>query len=258
MRNIAADFDSFTPLFDALTQRYGVVTAAVYGRIWRYCQMEDSVCRAAQETIAADLGLSRSTVIRSTSQLVNDGYLKDLTPELRNRPHILADSGKLSIVVKFGAVDKGVSESNSTVSERNSEKRDGVSERNSTVSESNSGCVTKQQRAVSERHMNQTLLRDSLRDTGKESQSHSNECHSIWNTILQQFQGQCERVFYRTYLEPISPISWDGKTLTLGAANSYVVDLLNDRFSPSIDHNLSGMTGNPDAHVEIIVRTPNG
>jgi hypothetical protein len=81
---------------------------------------------------------------------------------------------------------------------------------------------------------------------------------TIWDSILQQFHGQCDKVIYRTYLEPVDPIGWDGKTLTLGVANSYTQELIRSRFEPSINHYLSGIAGLPDAHANIIVRPPNG
>jgi biotin operon repressor len=73
--------DGFTPLPDAIVKRYGVIVAAVYGRMWRYSQMQDGVCRASFQTLASDLNLGRATVIRAVARLEADGLILDTTPD---------------------------------------------------------------------------------------------------------------------------------------------------------------------------------
>ncbi len=122
-REIVQEVSGFVPVFEALLEKYADhITALVFGRRWQYCRMEDGVCRASLETIANDLKVSKATVMRHTDLLVADGYLIDLTPDLRNVPHSYADAGK--IIMK--------SQLTATVSQRNSS----VSQRNATVSES--------------------------------------------------------------------------------------------------------------------------
>ncbi len=106
-KTILAEVDGFTPIIDGLidNKELGIIGAAVFGRIWRYCQMSDNVCRASHDRIADELGISRRTIIRYIDVLVSQGYLKDTTPELRNRPHIYADTGKASISVKVGVTE---------------------------------------------------------------------------------------------------------------------------------------------------------
>lgn len=65
----------FTPVFDVLIKRYGVYTALVYGRIWRYCQGERRECFTKQTKIASVLGISRNKVNSSISTLIGDGFL---------------------------------------------------------------------------------------------------------------------------------------------------------------------------------------
>ena len=84
---------SFTPFFHAVAADAGLSAAAVYGMVWRYCKMNDSICRASTTTIGNRLGLSRRTVIRCLARLIELGYLEDRTPTLKNRPHSLADTG---------------------------------------------------------------------------------------------------------------------------------------------------------------------
>lgn len=113
-RQIPATMSGFTPAPDGLIQIYGHITALVWGRIWRYCQMSDGVCRAKLETIAAELGMSERTIMRHIEPLVADGYLMDTTPDLRNRPHIYADTGKIRIKMSIEAT---VTESHSTMTQ---------------------------------------------------------------------------------------------------------------------------------------------
>lgn len=101
---------NFTPVPDALVAKYGLVTAAVYGRVWRYCEMKDGVCYASLESIAEGLGVNRATIMRHLATLVADGYLQDDTPGLRNRPHIYRVTDAL-----VWEITLGVAESNSTV-----------------------------------------------------------------------------------------------------------------------------------------------
>lgn len=121
-KTILAEVDGWTPIIDSMSQEYGLIRAAVFGRVWRFCQMNDGVCRASKDTIAEFLGIDRVTVYRHIDALVEDGYLKDLTPDLRHRPHIYADTGKagikLSIVAGNGV---SVAESNTGVAESNTE-----------------------------------------------------------------------------------------------------------------------------------------
>lgn len=115
---------NFTPVLDALIEnpRYGLVGATVFGVVWRYSQMTDGVCRASQETLAQKTGQTRKTVNKYIGWLVDDGYLTDLTPDLKNRPHVYRDSGKVALEVKaielgFSStgVTGGVTQSYSTV-----------------------------------------------------------------------------------------------------------------------------------------------
>lgn len=108
-RTVLADVEGFTPIIDSVVEDVGIIGAAVFGRIWRYCQMENGVCHAALGTIAEELHLSVRTVIRHSDILVSNGYLKDMTPELRNIPHTYADTGKAGLKISV----TGMTESHS-------------------------------------------------------------------------------------------------------------------------------------------------
>lgn len=115
-KTILTEVDGFTPLPDMLVNRYGIVTAAVWGRMWRYCQMENGVCQATLETIGRELNLDKSTILRHAETLVADGFFIDKTPDLRNRPHTYVDTGKVAMYNRFGV---GVAQNNVTVAHSN-------------------------------------------------------------------------------------------------------------------------------------------
>ena len=113
-KTILAQVDGWTPVIDAVVLDIGIVAAIVFGKAWRYCQMSDGVCKASQQRIANELGISRATVNTNFSKLVKNGYLKDTTPNLIGSPHIYADTGKanLSISLTGGVknIDRGCQE----------------------------------------------------------------------------------------------------------------------------------------------------
>jgi DNA-binding Lrp family transcriptional regulator len=100
---VSAVMGGFTPLFECVVQDVGIVGAAVFGRIWRYCQGRLGVCVASIGTIASELNMSERTVIRWQKTLCEAGYLKDLTPDLRNKPHTYQDTGKVTLMVSVQA-----------------------------------------------------------------------------------------------------------------------------------------------------------
>jgi len=93
-RRIVQEISGFYPLFEALLEKYrDEITPAVFGVVWRFCQMEDGVCKASLRTIAAILNVDDVTVMRRLKVLCEDEYLIDTTPDLKNRPHVYVDAG---------------------------------------------------------------------------------------------------------------------------------------------------------------------
>jgi DNA-binding Lrp family transcriptional regulator len=78
---------NYTPVPDALVAKFGLIVAAVFGRMWRYAQMDSGVCMATQKRIADDLDLTRMTVSRSIKTLKQAGLIEDLDTGLCNQPH---------------------------------------------------------------------------------------------------------------------------------------------------------------------------
>ena len=108
--NPTAKIKNFTPLLDDLVKDYGIVTAAVWGRVWRYAQQKNKVCQASTEKIGNELGMNRRTVIRHIKILVESGYIKDHTPGIRNRPHTYSITKKAFIEIIIEAKN-GMTES---------------------------------------------------------------------------------------------------------------------------------------------------
>lgn len=98
MSNFLSQMEGFTPVIDILAEELGLIPAAVYGLVWRHCQMKDRVCYASIETLAKKLGVGTATVHRHIKALCGAGYLEDLTPDLRNKPHTYRDTGRVQIV----------------------------------------------------------------------------------------------------------------------------------------------------------------
>jgi len=96
-------WSGFTPAPDIIITSCGYVTALVWGKVWRYCQGRDGICRAKLERLADELGMSERTIIRHLEMLTANGYLRDSTPDLRNKPHIYADTGKIRIGISVEA-----------------------------------------------------------------------------------------------------------------------------------------------------------
>jgi DNA-binding Lrp family transcriptional regulator len=123
-KTVLANVDGFTPVIDEIVKDVGLMSAVVFGRMWRFCQMKDGVCNASLEKIAEEIGVDRATVMRHAKDLCAAGYLKDLTPDLRNHPHTYADTGKVMLRLNFGVAQNNskkphVADSNTTVAQSN-------------------------------------------------------------------------------------------------------------------------------------------
>lgn len=147
-KTILANVNGFTPCIDVLIQEYDLITAAVFGRVWRYCQMERGVCQASLETIADDTGLSYNTVLRHIKMLVDGGYLEDASPDLRYKPHTYRDTGKIHLAITATA---------------------GLSERETSSTTERDEVSQKERLGLPEREIKIVLKKDSLEDSEEDS-----------------------------------------------------------------------------------------
>jgi hypothetical protein len=174
---------NFTPLFDVLTSKYGLITSAIFGRIWRFCQMTDGVCKASLDTLAEHLNLNRATVMRRIKILVSDGYLDDLTPGLRNHPHIYRDTGK--------AKEESVALSNTKNKKEVLQKvavtqsQAGVAESNGSVAQSNAGVAESNShsnlKSLEERKVSKIESQKSIKDTAFSKEKPYSNSGNSWD-----------------------------------------------------------------------------
>lgn len=97
----------FTPCPDVLVKAYSHTTALVWGKVWRYSQMSDGICRASILRIAEEMNIAPNTVAKHLEILEVDQYVKDLTPDVRNKPHEYMDTGKLVLKISLEMAEKG-------------------------------------------------------------------------------------------------------------------------------------------------------
>ena len=90
-RTILTKVGGFTPLMDAVVQEVGMDAAAVFGVVWRYCQMEDGVCRASAVTISKRLGKERRFVFKYLKTLEEHGFIKDVSSQYLDAKFLVVD-----------------------------------------------------------------------------------------------------------------------------------------------------------------------
>jgi DNA-binding Lrp family transcriptional regulator len=130
-RTILAEVDGFTPVIDVVVKDTSLMTAVIFGGIWRYCQMQNGVCQSTLEKIAERTGVGRQTVIEHIRVLEQAGYIEDTTPDLRNRPHTYRDTGKAGLHIGVSTVrqtDSAVRQTDSAVRQTDSHSTPSVLE----------------------------------------------------------------------------------------------------------------------------------
>jgi hypothetical protein len=75
-KTILLEVAGFTPVMDIVAADVGLIGAAIFGTVWRYCQMSTGTCTASNKTLAAKLNLSRSTIRRYLHRLEDLGYIE--------------------------------------------------------------------------------------------------------------------------------------------------------------------------------------
>lgn len=96
-----AEIGNFIIAPDIITNDLGLVTSCIFGKIWRYEKMRDGVCKASISTLAEEVGVSYNTILTHIQKLIDAEYIVDLTPNLKNRPHIYKTTGKLRIEINI-------------------------------------------------------------------------------------------------------------------------------------------------------------
>jgi len=92
-----ADTGGWIPCIESIAEHYDIATAMVFGVIWRFGNMHLGICDAALDKIAKYAHVSRSTAKRKLRLLEDNGFIVDMTPSERHRPHYYKDTGKAGI-----------------------------------------------------------------------------------------------------------------------------------------------------------------
>ncbi len=211
----------FTPYFDTLAPEVGQVPTLVFGVIWRFCQMTDNVCKATLQTLADRLAVNRMTIIRAIQVLTTADLIKDLTPDLRNRPHVYRLTPKAQRLVSAYAVSE--SDTQPAVSVTESDSTGNIETPG--VTESDRECNAELQPAVTESDLNQTLLLNKLRD-----KSTDNNSEEFYRSKVNYINSQ-QLAFLN--IRPIMYCdfhSFDGKVFKISHPDPYFVARLNATF----------------------------
>jgi len=102
-REMKASMSGWSPIFDSVADEFGLVTAAVYGVVWRYCNMKSGRCFASQETLAKKVALKRRSMVKHLDTLVKYGYLKVYGE--RGRPNVYFLTGAADMNISITEVD---------------------------------------------------------------------------------------------------------------------------------------------------------
>lgn len=241
-KTILAEVAGWTPLIDHLVQKYGLTTAAVWGRMWRYTNMRDNVCRASITTIGDELGLARSTVRLSIKRLCEDGYIRDLTPKAGFSPHVYIDTGKVQLISSTIAFEKDIPLRNSEGSDLESDSPLRPSEAPLRKSEA------------------KKVLRESIREELKDK-THTTETNNgksaldkpiaegrlspnrIWDAILGQLKCEMPKAAFDTFVIDSHVLAWDSEIalLIIEAKSEYACDWITARLSSTVQRMAIGL-----------------
>ena len=228
----------FTPLFEPAIVKYGITTAAVYGEVWRYCQMPQGMCVAAKSTIAENLGLCLRTVVTCINVLCSgdEPYLEDITPDVRNRPHALVDTGQCRI-----DSEKAMQEMHTTVQEVHTESPQGMQAVHTTMQEMHTGMQNFPVRyaGIAQEESIKRDLKETIQDrpaslgepppplapktiTPDKIPRPDPAFAQTWkNNVLPVLETMVDGPTLGNWIQPIHPIAFEGGLAFLGVGDQY-------------------------------------
>jgi len=104
MSKFLSEVKGFTPVIDILAQELGLMTAMIYGMIWRHAQVGDG---ASLDILAEHIAIDRKTVERHTKLLCEEGYLRTIQIIPANLLHPSANNGQCEYcILDFAYLDK--------------------------------------------------------------------------------------------------------------------------------------------------------
>jgi len=258
-----------------------LVTAAVFGVVWRYCQMSDHVCRARLDTIADQAGVNRRTVIRHLATLKARGWIVDLTPRYRNAPHTYQVTARLTrstaeppaqpaaaarptsptatdrsaeVTVSPGGEPESHSGSDWPSSPAVTASPGGAPESHGEMTPGHSDSDSPPLPAVTEDHLNPTLQINLLIDERDEIEEEEGEEEVFpqWWQVLDMLEFEFGRSRYARWFPELLPVSFDGAALIVAAADVYQSEVLNARIAQSASRMLSGILNQPGMKVTFV------
>jgi hypothetical protein len=238
-RTVLTEVQGWIPLIDHLVQKYDLITAAVFGRVWRYSQMWNGVCRASLPTIAGDLNLSRYTVRKAIIRLCEDGYLIDLTPQNNSgRVHIYRDTGKVAIASRFSV--ELTTESEPLQNIEGSAKRNGkpLQEIEGALQEIEGYPSSKSPEPLQQIATNhKSLLKESL--------NHKDPPPSWFSDAMRQLESAMPQAPYQTYVASLEFISETDNLVLLQSPTDYSAQWCASRLTAQLNRMLTGMRNHP-------------
>jgi hypothetical protein len=214
--------------------------------------MRDGVCRASVATLAARLNMNPSTIKRHLGTLIDSGYLQDLTPGRRNRPHIYQPAGKYK---RKPAPETALPDDDDTEdipttgsAESTTSTDTGSAESTTSGAENTTRYGRKHHPGSAERAMSDTI-RYKERNSKEDTDSPTSKAKKLWEPILQNLKSQASKPFYEEYLQPITPQSWDGTNLTLTVPDPALAEIIRARLGTQITRYLRATSENQDASI---------
>lgn len=101
--------------------------------------------------------------------------------------------------------------------------------------------------------MSDTSLRDNRRYSKEDTDDQNAKAKKLWGPILQNLKLQSSKPLYDAYLQPLTPRSWDGTTLTLTVPDPGLAEIIQARVGIQVTRYLAALSENPDASIIITV-----
>lgn len=245
-KTVLTEVRGWSPLIDHMVVNYGVTAAAVFGRMWRYCQMKDGVCRASVDTIASDLGLARSTTALAIKKLCSEGFLRDLTPDRRHLPHIYQDTGKAQISSHMDATIRTLEGlRNSEAYEKPGKKGLRNSEAALRFSE---GEASENQRVRPPKIGG----KDSILREEEETKEDNRAANKTWDLLVNAMKPDVNKALYDQHIAPAVPLAMVDDILVIQVTSDLDKKILDSRFRMAMRNCLRGIVG-PGADIQFVL-----
>jgi hypothetical protein len=278
-KTVLTEVKGWTPLIDALVQEHGLITAAVFGRMWRYCQLDSGACMASLDKIAGELGLTRQGITPHIQILCKEGYLADENPGRRNKPHTYRDTGKAQIMSTFYAdvkhqrslessqpAENGVNEVDTGVNGVDTKTENGVNEIDTGVNEIDTRSQQGLHPGVNDVYMKRVFkkqLKIQEEDSGESPKISAPDSlvtgsrrtiQQVWNAALGQVQAEMPKGAYETWVQPCKLIGFDDPhgIFMVATYNDYAQKWCQDRLQSTLSRLLAGYCARP-VDVQFIV-----